>query len=332
MRDSHRRRFWLWLVLGCLWAWLPDPATALAQVAPPVPAPAEKKEEAPTTCGPLISDTCIPIEAHHLTMQLTGAYSIYQSNFSPNWRRVSLGGDFSTFYMPFKITYGPTKNLETYLIVPFIANFASSVSPDFNGSTSSSYSGIGDISWFFKYLLLEETAARPAVTGVLGMGFPSGHASHLNPRFFGTDAVGTGAFTFTTGFNFYKYIKPFVVYSNLWLSSPVNIYEDNASHNNVRSREYVTFNLAAEYPLSKRFVILLEAYSTWTWTNMTSQGVPIPQGYQSPYTKMGILTGLEFLATDKWSVAAGCAFDLYGKGPSSAPAWFTPMVTTIYSF
>jgi hypothetical protein len=47
----------------------------------------------------------------------------------------------------------------------------------------------------------------PAVAGV---GFPSGHASHLNPRFLAQDAVGAGAFNFSTGVNLYKSLKPFL--------------------------------------------------------------------------------------------------------------------------
>ena len=73
----------------------------------------EKKEEAPTTCGPLISDSCIPIETGHASLQVLGALSFYTANFSPNWRRVSTRGDFYTFNLPVKFTYGPTKNLET---------------------------------------------------------------------------------------------------------------------------------------------------------------------------------------------------------------------------
>ncbi len=53
------------------------------------PAPEAKKEEAPTTCGPIISDACIPIETGHASLQVLGALSIYTANFSPNWRRVS---------------------------------------------------------------------------------------------------------------------------------------------------------------------------------------------------------------------------------------------------
>ncbi len=46
----------------------------------------------------------------------------------------------------------------------------------------------------------------PAVSAVAGLAsIPTGHASHLNPAFLGVDAVGTGALTFTTGVNLFKW-------------------------------------------------------------------------------------------------------------------------------
>lgn len=318
------------LVLVLSGVWLLPVTPAPAQMAPlliekPAEAkPEAKKEEPPTTCGPMVSDTCLPIEAHKFSMQMLWAYSVYGGNFSPNWRRVTNGGDFSTFYMPLKVTYGPAKNWETYVVVPYIQNFANSVSPSPvpSGETSANYAGVGDISWFNKYLLLPETDCRPAVTGVFGVGFPSGHAHNLNPRFLGTDAVGSGAFTFTSGVNLYKWLKPFLVYSNIWFSAPINLYHDRPD--TVRSREYMTFNVAAEYPLAKKWVLLLEMYSTWTWTTIST-----PQGYQSPYTVVGVLPALEFLATSKLSLATGAAIDLFGKG---GPYKYTPMFTMYYTF
>ena len=108
----------------------------------------EKKEEAPTTCGPLISDSCIPIETGHASLQVLGALSFYTANFSPNWRRVSTKGDFYTFNLPVKFTYGPTKDLEMYVIAPFIVNWANNLDRGAagpNGERSANYSGIGDI-------------------------------------------------------------------------------------------------------------------------------------------------------------------------------------------
>jgi hypothetical protein len=320
----------------CLWVGLvfllvglfPRPAAAqgVGQVMmekPPLGA--EKKEEAPTTCGPLISDSCIPIETGHASLQVLGALSFYTSNFSPSWRRVSTKGDFYAFNLPVKFTYGPAKDLEMYVIAPFIVNWANNVDRGAagpNGERSASYPGIGDITVVSKYLLLLETDSRPAVSAVAGVGFPSGHASHLNPRFLLQDAIGTGSFNFITGVNLYKWLKPFLVYSNIWLNTPVNLFtsRDDA----VRNHENVTFNLAAEVPLNKQWILLLEMYSTWTWSNIYT-----PLGFQSPTTVLGVLPGIEYFITEKWAVSAGTAFDLVGKFGGHK---ITPALTMYYNF
>ena len=325
------KKVFILALLGMLGTWLLAAAPALAQGgAPPSiekPAVAEEKaEEAPTTCGPLISDTCIPLGEHKVSMSLTFAYSVYPGLFDRNWKYVTAGGNFGTFYMPLRVTFGVMKNWEMYVIAPFIVNSANSLTnPGPNGERAATYTGIGDISWFNKYQFIEEGKLAPwmpAVSGVFGVGFPTGHASNLNPRFLGVDAIGTGSFAFTTGVNLYKWLKPFLIYSNIWITNPVNIYPDNGS--NVRSRSYVTANLAAELPLNKKFVALFEVYSNWTWTTITT-----PQGYQTPQTVLGVLPGIEFLATDKLTMSAGASFDLLGK---NGVRKFTPMFTVFYSF
>ena len=313
------------MMLPLLWGWVAlSPAAAIGpgEVLLEEPAPEEKKEEAPTTCGPLISDSCLPIDTGKASLQFLWALSFTGGNFSPNWRRVSAGGDFTTFTMPVKFTYGLAKNLEVYVIIPYIHNFAGRLdTPGPGGEGAADFGGIGDITAVGKYLLLEETPYRPAVTGVFGVGFPTGHASHLNPGRLGTDGVGAGAFTFTTGVNLFKWLKPFLVHSQIWFNTPVNMFSGSGS---VRSRNFVTFNLATEYPITKRWVALLEFYSTWTWDNITG-----PQGFQSPATLLGVLPGIEFLATEKWSTAAGVAIDLFGKAGSYK---YTPMFTVYYNF
>ena len=296
----------------------------------PAPPPEEKKEEtAPATCGPMISDTCLPIEAGKYSMQVWWALSFYPGVFSQNWRSVSAKGDFHTFFMPVKFTYSPIKDLETYVIIPFINNWATNLDRGIagpNGERSASYAGIGDITAIAKYNFLPETDWRPAMSGVAGFAsIPTGHASRLNPAFLGQDAVGTGALTFTSGLNLYKWLKPFLLYSNIWLNSPVNLFPVSSNHGrNVRSREYVTFNLAAELPLGKKFVALVEMYSNWTWNNLNTI-----QGYQTPQTVIGLLPAIEYLATDKMSFALGCSFDLAGKNGVQK---YTPMLTVLYNF
>jgi hypothetical protein len=314
-----------WTLLGLAGAWV-LPVVPVSAAEPPPVSEAKPPEESPTTTGPLICDTCVPLSPHKVSMAVTFAYSLYPGVFDRNWKYASAHGNFGTFYMPVRLTFGVMKNWETYLVAPFVVNLANSVDfPGPQGERAATYTGIGDISWFNKYQFIEEGKLAPwmpAVSGVFGVGFPTGHASHLNPRFLGVDAIGTGSFAFTTGVNLYKWLKPLLIYSNIWITNPVNIYPDNGS--NVRSRSYVTVNLAAEYPLNKKIVALCEMYSNWTWTTITT-----PQGYQTPQTVLGIMPGIEFLATDKLTMAAGASFDLLGK---NGVRKYTPMLTMFYSF
>ena len=153
-----------------------DPGAAPLLEQPAAPPAEEKKEEAPNTCGPLLTDTCIPIEEHHASMQVLWGLSFYPGNFSPNWRYVSAHGDFYTFNMPVKFTYGPAKNLETYIVAPFVVNWVNNVDRGAagpNGEHSASYAGMGDITTVAKYLVLEEGDVRPAVTLVGGWAGPA---------------------------------------------------------------------------------------------------------------------------------------------------------------
>jgi len=341
MKSVARQAIWLLavtLVLQWTLAWPPagaqgpgaGPLLEKPQPTFELPGPGEKKEAAPTTCGPLISDGCIPIEEHHASMQVLWGLSFYTANFSRNWRPVSTKGDFYTFQMPVKFTYGPTKDLETYIVAPFIVNWCNNLDPGIagpNGERSASYAGLGDITTVAKYNLLPEGEIRPAVTAVGGIGWPTGQASHLNPTFLAQDAVGTGSFNFITGLNLYKWVKPFLLYSNIWLNSPVNMFRLRGSDSPraVRSRENVTFNLAAEYPINKQWIFLLEMYSTWTWSNPTTESI----GFQSPTTVVGFLPGIEFFATEKVALSAGCAFDTFGKFGGHK---VTPAFTAYYNF
>ena len=115
--------------------------------------------EHPASANPIITDTCIPIEAQHASLQVLGALALYTANFSQNWRPVSPKGDLYTLSMPVKFTYGPAENLETYIIAPCIVNWVNNVDRSVagpNGERSASYAGLGDITTVAKYLVLEE--------------------------------------------------------------------------------------------------------------------------------------------------------------------------------
>ncbi|RJR32930.1 MAG: transporter [Deltaproteobacteria bacterium] len=325
------------LMLACFVAGL-MPAAVFAQAGSPAlmdkpPAVAEEKKEeapgAPTTCGPMISDTCLPITTGKFAMQVWWAMSLYPGVFTNNWRSVSPGGNFQTFFMPVKFIYGPTKDLETYVVVPFVYNWVNDINRGLRGpnnESSASFSSIGDITAVAKYNFLPEGTYMPALTAVGGVGFPTGHASNLNPGRLGQDAIGTGSFNFITGLNLFKYINPLLVHGQIWFNSPINIYKIHGEEGpiNVRSREYLNVNLALELPVAKQWVLLFEVYSTWTWQNLNTF-----QGYQTPQTVIGILPGIEFLATDKLALAAGASLDLWGKNGVQK---FTPMITAFYTF
>jgi len=213
--------------------------------------------------------------------------------------------------------------------VPFIHNWVGNVNAPLtgpNGETGASFSGVGDITAVAKYNLLPEGTYRPAISPVFGVGFPTGHASNLNPGRLGIDAIGTGSFNFITGVNLFKYVKPLLLHGQVWFNSPINIHKIHGEEGpvNVRSREYLNVNLAAELPLSQKWVFLFEVYSTWTWQNLDTI-----QGYQTPQTVIGILPGIEFLATEKLSLAAGVSLDLWGKNGVQK---YTPMITAFYTF
>ena len=74
---------------------------------------------------------------------------------------------------------------------------------------------------------------------------------------------------------------------------------------------------------------LLEVYSNWTWQNLNAI-----QGYQTPQTVIGVLPGIEFLATDKLALAAGRSLDLAGgkMGSRNIPPCLTSDSSTFLTW
>ena len=86
------------------------------------------------------------------------------------------------------------------------------------------------------------------------------------------------------------------------------------------------FNLAAEYPINKQWILLLEMYSTWTWSN-PDYGIP---GLPVSHHRVGLPAGDRILSPRKRSAfSAGCAFDTIGKFGGHK---VTPAFTAYYSF
>ena len=79
-----------WLVLVMILAfWTLAAGPAVAQDAgavagpdqPAAPPAAEKKEETPTTAGPIITDTCIPIGEHQASLSVSGGPVLLPGRF-----------------------------------------------------------------------------------------------------------------------------------------------------------------------------------------------------------------------------------------------------------
>jgi hypothetical protein len=281
-----------------------------------------KEDESPATFGPIITDTAIPIDKGRFAVQPTFGLSFVTHSFSPSWRRVSVGGNFGSFGMDWKFTYGLLNNLEVFVVLPYVHNWAGSVDePGPNGERAANYGNIGDVNLTFKYRLMEETETRPTLTALFATDFPTGRFRGLKPSRLGIDVTGGGAYVFTTGLNLSKYVKPFIFYGNLWYSMQTAFTDDEKRQ---YPRDFVTLNLAAEYPLTKKWVALLELTSFGDGGRLFGHKANTPPG-----ALLSILPGIEYMATEKFSLALGVNVDLLGK---NADAAVTPLLSMVYAF
>ena len=309
-----------------------------------------KEDECPATFGPIITDTAVPIDKGKFAVQPTFGLSFVKDAFTQSWRRDTPGGDFKSFGMDWKFTYGLWNNLEVFVVVPFVNNWAGNVNERGpNGERSASFGGIGDLNLTFKYRLVEETETIPTVTALFATDFPTGHFRHFNPGRLGTDEIGGGAFAFTTGLNLSKWVKPFIFYGNIWYTmqtaftgredrSPLvavfdeegvptdELAEGDPIATKVRNypRDIITLNLAAEYPITKKWVALLELTSSWDGGRLFGHKANL-----APAALVSVMPGIEYMATEKFSLALGLNLDLVGKNTDAA---ITPLLSMVYAF
>jgi len=304
----------------------------------------KKEDECPATFGPIITDTAVPIEKGKFAVQPTFGLGFVTNNLTQSWRRVSAGGNFKTFGMDWKFTYGLIKNMEIFVVVPFANNWANSVNePGPNGERSASFGGLGDVNLTMKYQLLEEGPKNPTVTALFATGYPTGHFRSLNPGRLDTDILGGGAYAFTTGLNTSKCLKPFILYANLWytmqtaytsmeshthmtLNENGEMVEGPAESINLRNypRDFVTVNLAAEYLITDKWIALLELTSYWDGGRLFGHQANLPPG-----ALVSVNPGIEYMVSDKLGFAMSVNFDLCGKNASTA---ITPLVSCMYQF
>ncbi len=303
-----------------------------------------KEEECPATFGPIITDTAIPMDTGKFAIQPTFGMSFFTNSLTQNWRRVPAGGNFKTFSMDYKFTYGLIKNMEVFVVVPYVHNWAGSVTePGPNGERSASFGGLSDINLTLKYQLLPEGPQNPAVCALFSTDFPTGHFRHINPGRLGTDVLGGGAYAFTTGLNASKCLKPFVVYANLWYTMQTaystredrthlaidengDLVESDPVAGQVRNypRDFVTVNLAAEYVITEKWIALLELTSYWDGGRLFGHQANLPAG-----ALVSVMPGIEYMATEKLAFALGLNCDLIGKNGATA---LTPLFSFVYQF
>jgi hypothetical protein len=274
------------------------------------------------TFGPIITDTAVPIEKGMFAVQPTFGLSFITSRFNKDWERVSAGGDFTSFAMEWKFTYGLLNNLEVFVVIPYIHNWASNVAePGPRGEYAASSGDLGDINLTFKYGLLAETQTRPTVTFLFATDFPSGRFRGLNPGLLETEVTGGGAYVFTTGLNLSKYVRPFMLYGNVWYSMQTAFTDDEGRQ---YPRDFVTVNLAAELPFTRKWVALFELTSFWDGGRLFGHQANVASG-----ALLSVLPGIEYMATEKFSLALGVNVDLVGKNADTA---VTPLLSMVYAF
>lgn len=186
--------------------------------------------------------------------------------------------------------------------------------PALPGRGSADFGGLGDVNLTLKYLLREESARAPAVTALASSSFPSGHHTPLNPGRLGTDALGSGVYVFTRGFNFFKKMLPLEFYGNLWYNVP----SIGSVVKTSPGRDWITANMAVEYIFSRHFDLLLEFYSQWETSRICAH-----HPGSSPAAIFGVLPGSEFIHSQRWTSALG------GKNNDRK---VTPIFTIVYNF
>ncbi len=287
----------------------------------------EAKEgvECPATFGCIITDTAVPIDKGKFSIQPYFSLGFVTNIFTRNWRRVSAEGNFKNFNTSLRFTYGPIENMEVFVVIPYVQKWANNVNnPAPGGERSASFGGLGDIDLTVKYRLVEEGKVMPTVTALFATDFPTGHFKNLNPRFLTTDLIGGGTYIFTTGFNLSKCLNPIVLYGNFWYSMSTAFTLNSLDIERVYPRDFVTVNLAAEYVITKKWIALLEFTNFWDGGRLIGHKANVP-----PQALMSVLPGIEYMATDKFSLALGVNVDYAGK---AYPANVTPTLSMIYQF
>jgi hypothetical protein len=330
------------LCLFLFWGMLPahahesSPGTSVKE--DPEPALQEAPEvQLPNTTGPIVTDLAITQAYKTWTLQVTPTLSLTGGVFNSNWQPRSVGvnlpsrvhefnerGDYKSFLIPVQLYYGLAPRMDFSLSTSFEQNWASNVEP---ASQAANFGSIQDTSIQFRYRLLNGSPTATIVTGYFSVLFPTGHASPLEPKLLGIDQTGAGAFSFTWGLNFFKYVPqvPVLFYANLWYT---NFLDGRVNGARVYYPDNITFNLAFEVPLNKsesnRWAFLLELLSNWDAGRMIG-----PTANQAPLALVSVLPAVEFLPYKWFTLAAGVQIPVIGKNTSFT---YAPTLALFFNF
>ncbi len=279
-------------------------------------------ESRPRTFGPIITGTGTTIAPGRFSFQPSFALGFTTKRFTQNWRRISAGGDYQVFRNGYSFTYGLVNNLSVNAKFFYIHKWANNVNkPGPEGERSGDFGGMGDTRVNIKYQLVKETKTLPAVSARFGTLFPTGHFCDLNPALLRTDHMGRGSYVFTPGLSLSKWVMPLRLYGDFRYSMQTAKTDDNGRK---YPRDFVTANVAAEYPLIGKWVSCLEMISYYEGGRLVGH-----KSNQLPRALIALAPELQYMATKNFSLASGVRFDVAGKKNSGR---VTPMLNLAFSF
>lgn len=281
-----------------------------------------EEERRPRTFGPIITGSGTTLAPGRFSFQPSFALGFTRVRFSQNWRRISAGGDYQILTNGYSFSYGLFNNLAVNAKFSYIHKWADDVNkPGPQGERSGDYGGMGDTRLNLKYQLVKETQTLPAVSARFGTLFPTGHFCNLNPALLRTDHVGRGSYVFTPGLSLSKWVTPFRLYGDFRYSMQTAKTDDNGRK---YPRDFVTANVAAEYPLIGKWVSCLEMVSRYEGGRMVGH-----KSNELPRALISLAPELQYMATNNFSLASGVKFDVAGK---KAFGRITPMMNLAFSF
>ena len=279
-------------------------------------------ESRPRTFGPIITETGTTIATGRFFFQPYFALGLTTERFTQNWRRISAGGDYQILRNGYSFTYGLFNNFSVSAKLLYIHKWASDVDkPGPQGERFADFGGMGDTRLNLKYQLVKETQTLPAVSACFDTLFPTGHFNDLNPGRLRTDDIGRGSYVLTPGLTLSKWVMPFRLYGDFRYSMETDRTNDSGRK---YPRDYVTANVAAEYPLIGKWVICLEMVSRYDGGRLVGH-----KSNELPRALISLAPELQYMAMENFSLASGVKFDVGGKKTSGR---ITPMLNLIFSY